>query len=68
MILSTYDVHRENIKRWAILDSGAISCVLCLGAPVTNKQFAANSITVKQPDGDTMVSTHKGDLGLQELL
>ena len=67
MLLSTYDVNRENIKEWAILDSGASSHFLCLDAPVTNKQPATNPITVMQPDGDAMVSTHTGDLDLPQL-
>ena len=67
MLLSTYDVNQENIKEWAILDSGASSHFLCLDAPVTNKQPATNPITIVQPDGDVMVSTHTGDLDLPQL-
>jgi hypothetical protein len=46
---------------------GASSHFLCLDAPVTNKQLATNPITLMQPDGDTMVSTHTGDLDLPQL-
>ena len=67
MLLSTHDVNRENIKEWAILNSGASSHFLCLDAPVTNKQPATNPIMVMQPDGDAVVSTHTGDLDLPQL-
>ena len=67
MLLSTFDINRENIKEWAILDLGASSNFLFLDAPVTTKQIAINPITVLQPDGDTMVSTHMGDLDLSQL-
>ena len=67
MLLSTFDVDQGNIKSWAILDSGASSYFLCLDAPVTNKQIAKKTITVLQPDRDTMSSTHEGDLNLPQL-
>jgi hypothetical protein len=67
MLLSTFDVNQENIKERVILDSGASSHFMCLDAPVTNKQLATNPITVLQPDGDAMVSTHTGELDLPEL-
>ena len=67
MLLSTYNVNQENIREWAILDLGASSHFLCLDASVTNKQPATNPITVMQPDGDAVVSTHTGDLDLPQL-
>ena len=66
MLLSTYDVNRENIKEWAILDLGASSNFLFLDAPVTTKQIAINPITVLQPDGDTIFLTPMGDLYLPQ--
>ena len=67
MLLSTFNVNRHNIREWAILDSGASSHFLCLDAPVTNKQIANDPITVIQPDGYTMTSTHDSDLDLPQL-
>ena len=64
MLLSTFDANQENIKEWAILDSGANCHFLCLDAPITTKQTATYPITVLQSDRDKMVSTHTGDLDL----
>ena len=52
MLLSTVDINLQNIKKWAILDSGASSHFLVTGAPVTNKKVATNPIAVTLPDGD----------------
>ena len=46
---------------------GASSNFICLDAPITNKQIATNPIIVLQSDGDTMVSTHMGNLDLPQL-
>jgi hypothetical protein len=60
-------MNRQNIREWVILDLGASSHSLCLDASVTNKQLADDPITVIQPDGDTMMSTHVGDPDLPQL-
>ena len=49
------------------LGFGGSSHFLCLDAPVTKKQPVTNPITVMQPDGDAMVSTHTSDLDLPQL-
>ena len=64
MLLSTVDINLQNIRKWAILDSGASSHFLVTGAPVTNKKVATNPIVVTLPNGDQVHSTHTGDLNL----
>ena len=46
ILLSTFNIDREDIKEWVILDLGAGSHFLFLDVPVTNKQLAANPIRV----------------------
>ena len=67
MHLSTVDINLKNIKEWAILDSGAISHFLVVGATVTNKQVAVTPISVTLPDGDQVLYTHIGDLDMPQL-
>ena len=67
MHLSTVDINLKNIKEWAILDSGASSHFLVVGAPVTNKQVAVAPISVTLPYGDQVHSTHIGDLDMPQL-
>ena len=67
MHLSTVDITLKNIKEWAILDSGASSHFLVVGAPVSKKQVAVAPISVTLPDGDQVHSTHIGDLDMPKL-
>ena len=67
MHLSTVDINLKNIKEWAILDSGASSHFLVVGAPVTNKQVSVAPISVTIPDGDQVHSTHIEDLDMPQL-
>ena len=67
MRLSTVDINLKNIREWVILDSGAGSHFLVVGAPVTNKQVAFDPISVTLPDGDQVHSTHIGDLDMPQL-
>ena len=67
MNLSTVDIKLTNIREWAILDSGASSHFLVVGAPVTNKQVAVAPISVTLPDSDQVHSTHIGDLDMPQL-
>ena len=67
MHLSTVDINRKNTREWAILDSGASSHFLVVGAPVTNKKVLVAPISVTLPYGDQVHSTHIGDLDMQQL-
>ena len=49
------------------MDLGVNSYDRCLDAPVADKHISENLITVLQPDWDTMVLTHKGDLDPPQL-
>ena len=66
MHLSTLDINLKNIREWEILDSGASSHFLVIGAPVTNKQVAVAPISDTLTDGDQVHSTHKGDLDMTQ--
>ena len=54
----------ENLRNWAILDSGASSHFLLSTAPVLNKMVADRPLTVKLPNGDTVRSSHIAELDL----
>ena len=58
-LLDTITLTRENIHKWAILDSGATSNFLTTAAQVTNKETIYDDITVSLPDGNKVKSTHK---------
>eukprot|EP00984_Skeletonema_dohrnii_P002769 scaffold955_cov79-Skeletonema_dohrnii-CCMP3373.AAC.11 len=51
-------------EQYAIGDSGATDHFLIEGAPVTNKREAVNPITITQPDGTTIKSTHTCNLDI----
>ena len=67
MRLSTVDINLKNIREWEILDLGASSNFLVVGAPVTNKQVEVAPISVTLPDGDQVHSAHIGDLDIPQL-
>ena len=50
-LLKTVDFDIENIKEWAILESGATSHFLVVDAPVDDVMAAESPINVEQPDG-----------------
>ena len=66
-LLKTVDINVENIKEWAILDSGATSHFLVVDAPVDDVTKADNPINVKQPDGAYVTSTHTCNLKIPNL-
>ena len=51
-LLDTITLTRDNIHKWAILDSGATSNFLTTAAPVTDKETIDDGITVSLPDGN----------------
>ena len=58
---------RINMRRWAILDSGASSHFLIVGAPLLHKRRAANPIIVTVANGERVQSTHDGFLDISGL-
>ena len=66
-LLSTVSINRGNINKWAILDSGASSHFLAVGAPITKKEKAITPISVTLPDGTKVQSTHTRDLRITQL-
>ena len=57
----------EDIRQWAILDSGATSNFILAEAPLDDERPAANPITAKLPDGRRVTSTHDGRIRLHQL-
>ena len=56
-----------NMQRWAILDSGASSYFLIVGAQLLHKRKAANPIKVTAANGEQVQSTHDGALDIPGL-
>ena len=63
-ILQEVSLTSENLRRWAILDSGASSHFLFSTAPISNKIVADRPLGVKFPNGDTLRSSHVAELDL----
>ena len=66
-LLSTVDFSVEDIRKWAILDSGATSHFLVPEAPVTNVRPAMTPLRVTIPDGNQVSSTHTCELQIPGL-
>ena len=54
------DTRRTDMRRWAILDSGASSHFLVMDAPLLYKRRTANPITVTVANRERVRSTHDG--------
>ena len=61
------DTRRTDMRRWAILDSGASSHFLVMDAPLLYKRRTANPITVTVANGERVRSTHDGALDVPGL-
>ena len=66
-LLETITLTRNNIHKWAILDSGATSNFLMTTAHVANKERIDDGITVSLPDGNKVKSTHECTLNIPGL-
>ena len=66
-LLKTVDFNIENIREWAILDSGATSHFLIIDAPVNDISTTMNPINVRQPDWACVASTHTHSLQIPNL-
>ena len=66
-LLQTVDFKLEDLKNWAILDSGATSHFLVTNAPVNDILPAANPLTVQIPNGERVTSTHTCNLDMPHL-
>ena len=66
-LLRTVNFDIENIKEWAILDLGATSHFLVVDAPVDDIMKADNPISIRQPDGACVSSTHTCKLQIPNL-
>ena len=63
-IMQEVSLTSDNLRRWAILDSGASSHFLLSTAPVLNKMVADRPLRVKFPNSDTVCSSHIAELDL----
>ena len=61
------NTRRMNMRRWAILDSGASSHFLIVDAPLLHKRKTANPIVVTVANGERVQSTHDGALDIPGL-
>ena len=66
-LLETVDFSVTNIKEWAILDSGATSHFLVVDAPKEDVRIANTPISIRQPDGASVQSTHTCALKIAKL-
>jgi hypothetical protein len=57
----------DSIHHLAIADTGCTSNFGTIDAPVLNKRPTTNPITIRNPNGSTMTSTHEADLDLPML-
>ena len=57
-LLRTINFNLEDIREWAILDSGATSHFLVVDAPVDEVERTNKPINVRQPDDAIVTSTH----------
>ena len=58
-MLKTINFNLQDIKDWAILDSGATRHFLVTDASATGISVATNPITATIPDGSKLILTHK---------
>ena len=56
-LLKTINFNLEDIKQWAILDSGATRHILLTDAPIDDERQTLDPITAKLLDGRRMTST-----------
>ena len=61
-ISKTIDFDLEDIRNWAILDSGATSHFLLSMAPAANVRPTKTPLRAKLPNGETIASTSECDL------
>ena len=66
-LLKTVDFSIDDVKRWAILDSGATSNFLITDAPADDEQDAVTPIRASLPDGTQVLSTKTCKLQLRSL-
>ena len=66
-LLRTINFDIEDIREWAILDSGATSHFLVVDAPVEEVERTNRPINVRQPDGAIVTSTHTCSLQIPGL-
>ncbi len=66
-LLNTINLNRENIREWAILNSGATSHFLIVNAPRDDVRPALIPLTVRQPDGAQVYSLHTCSLRVKNL-
>ena len=59
-LLKTINFNLEDMKQWAILDSGATSHFLSTDTPIEDERQTLNPITTKLPDGRRVTSTQEG--------
>ncbi len=66
-LLQKVDIDMDNIKEWAIMDSGATSHFLVTDVHVANVSPAIKPLNVQIPNGEMVSTTHTCELDLPKL-
>ena len=66
-LLATIDFSVSDIRKWAVLDSGATGNFFVTDAPLNDRTEAHEPLTVTLPDGNKVNSTHVGFLDIPRL-
>ena len=66
-LLATIDFSVSDIRKWAVMDSGATGNFLVSDAPLVQRASDDNPISVTLPDGNKIQSTHVGMLDIPQL-
>ena len=66
-LLREVQLTSENLRKWAILDSGAYSNFILSTTPLPNKNISDKPLKVRLTNGRTVCSSHIGTLPLTQL-
>ena len=66
-LLATVDFNISDIRKWAVLDSGATGNFLVTDAPMIDKKDTHVPLSVTLPDGSKVQSSHVGKLDIPQL-
>ena len=66
-MLATIDFTDSDIRKWAVMDSGATGNFLVTDAPISERTEAHDQISVTLPDGSQVESTHTGLIDIPQL-
>ena len=65
--MATIDFNVSDIRKWAVMDSGATGNFLVTDAPISERTETHDQISVTLPDGSQVESTHTGLVDIPQL-